>query len=170
MEILLTDSVAGKNSFTVEESLQLSDIVPGMKAEVIAKFQVGQQEDTVYHLDGSFKAAVVSSCDRCLSTVEFEVGQDFHYQLKVGEEPQTATDYNCTEEDCEVVYLSLPAIESSDILREQLLLALPTSCLCGVTCKGLCDRCGINLNKKQCKCRETNEDSPFALLKKIQIN
>ncbi len=168
MEILLTDSVAEKNGFTVEESLQLSGIVPGMKAEVVAKFLVSQQEGTIYHLDGSFGAAVVTRCDRCAKTVEFEVGQDFHYQLRVEEEPQMATDHNCTEEDCEVVYLSSPVVESSEILREQLLLALPTSCLCSDTCKGLCECCGINLNEKLCRCRETNKDSPFAILKKYR--
>ena len=61
-----------------------------------------------------------------------------------------------------------PVVETSEILSEQLLLSLPAHHFCDEACKGLCDRCGVNLNEKQCKCRETNENSPFAVLKQLQ--
>lgn len=170
MKILLTDSVARKSSYTVEESIQFSGADPVLNAEICAKFEVSQQGEDVFSLDGSLKAAVITNCDRCGNRIDFNVEQDFSYQLRLEEEPQMASEYNCTDEDCEVVYLSEPVIESSEILEEQLLLALPTYCLCDDKCKGLCDRCGINLNEKQCKCKETNENSPFAILKNLQKN
>lgn len=170
MEILLADSAAKKNSLTVKELIQFSDIEPELNAEVVAKFLVSQREGNIYSLDGSMIAAVVTCCDRCTNMVELNFEQEFSYQLRVEEEPQMAAEYGFGEEDCDVVYLKEPVVESGDILREQLLLALPTTCLCGDNCKGLCDRCGINLNEKQCKCKETNEDSPFAILKKLQKN
>ena len=170
MKILLTDSVAKESYFTVEKSIQLSGTDPVLNAEIVAKFLVSQQDEDVFSLDGSLKAAVITNCDRCGNRVELNVDQSFFYQLRLEDEPQMASEYNCTDEDCEVVYLSEPVIESSDILKEQLVLALPTYCLCGDKCKGLCDRCGINLNEKQCKCKETNENSPFAILKNLQKN
>lgn len=168
MEILLTDSVANKTKLTVNESVTFSDSYPLLGAEVEADFLIYQENPEVYSLKGSLKAMVDSSCDRCGNTVKLKVGEHFFYQLRVEEEPQMVSDYNCSDEDCDVVYLSEPVIDSSDILKEQLLLALPASVLCVEKCKGLCDRCGINLNEKQCKCGETNENSPFAILKQLQ--
>jgi uncharacterized protein len=170
MEILLTDSVAKESSFTVEESIQLSGTDRVLNAEIFAKFLVSQQKEDVFSLDGSLKAAVITNCDRCGNRAELNVEQSFFYQLRLEGEPQVASEYNCTDEDCEVVYLSEPLVESSDILKEQLCLALPACCLCGDKCKGLCDCCGVNLNEKQCKCKETNENSPFAILKNLQKN
>lgn len=170
MKILLTDSIAKKISCTVEESIQLSDTDPVLNAEILAKFLVSQQKEDIYSLDGSIKSTVLTNCDRCGNRFGFDVDQNFHYQLRVGEEPEIALEYNCTDEDCDVVYLSEPFVESSDILKEQLLLALPVNNLCDDKCKGRCERCGINLNEKQCKCKEKNENSPFAILKNLQKN
>ncbi len=168
MEILLTDSVADKKTLAVKESFTFSDGFPLWDIEVNADFLISQEKDDVYSLKGNFKARADSSCDRCGNTVRLKIDEHFFYQLRVEEEPQMVSDYNCSDEDCDVVYLSEPVIDSSDILKEQLLLALPVSVLCDDKCKGLCDRCGINLNEKQCKCRETNENSPFAILKQLQ--
>ena len=46
-----------------------------------------------------------------------------------------------------------------DILREQVLLALPMKVLCRVDCKGLCPVCGTNLNFNSCNC-PTEQFSP----------
>jgi len=80
------------------------------------------------------------------------------------------SEHHCSDDDYDVLYLSDSVIESTDILREQLLLALPVSSVCSESCMGLCDRCGTNLNENQCKCGEVNENSPFAILKKLQKN
>ena len=39
--------------------------------------------------------------------------------------------------------------------------------LCSTSCKGLCQRCGVNLNTQSCLCNEEIEDHPFAVLKGI---
>ncbi|MCK5070970.1 MAG: DUF177 domain-containing protein [Desulfocapsa sp.] len=168
MEILLTESIANKKNLTINESFTISGSYHLLGVDVDADFLISQEKADVYSLKGSFKAMVDSSCDRCGKTVKLKVDEHFFYQLRVEEEPQMVSDYNCSDEDCDVVYLSEPVIDSNDILKEQLLLALPASVLCVEKCKGLCDRCGVNLNEKQCKCRETNENSPFAILKQLQ--
>ena len=168
MKILLIDNIDESRSIDVEESFQFSDVGAELTAEVQARFLLSQRTADLYSLAGNMKATVVTSCDRCGERVEFCVDQDFRYQLRLEDVPQIASEYNCSSEDCEVLYLSDPIIESSDILSEQLVLALPVHHFCDEACKGLCDCCGVNLNEKQCKCRETNENSPFAVLKQLQ--
>lgn len=38
-------------------------------------------------------------------------------------------------------------------IREELMLYYPEKILCREDCKGLCPRCGADLNKEKCKCR-----------------
>jgi len=168
MEILLVDVIAKKNSVSVKESIHFSDVALVLDAEINGKFRISQQQEDLFSLDGTLRATVSTICDRCGAEMEFEVEQNYFYQLRIGAPPQVGSEYHCTDDDCEVLYLSEAVIDSETILREQLLLALPTSCLCVESCQGLCDRCGINLNEKKCKCREINENSPFAILKKLQ--
>ncbi|MCH8286509.1 DUF177 domain-containing protein [candidate division KSB1 bacterium] len=40
--------------------------------------------------------------------------------------------------------------------------------VCRDTCAGLCAICGVNLNIEQCSCKETNIDSRWEALKKLQ--
>ena len=43
-------------------------------------------------------------------------------------------------------------LELEDILREQVLLALPMQRVCSETCKGFCPVCGKNRNETACDC------------------
>ena len=40
-------------------------------------------------------------------------------------------------------------------MREQVLLSLPSRTLCKEDCKGLCPRCGQNLNLAPCNCNSS---------------
>lgn len=44
------------------------------------------------------------------------------------------------------------SIDLTGDIREDILLALPTYCVCSPSCSGLCPRCGTNLNKQRCSC------------------
>lgn len=59
----------------------------------------------------------------------------------------------------EVFYVdsSRNAIVLDELLRQEILLHFPARTLCFDGCKGLCDKCGTNLNEKQCTC--THEDN-----------
>ena len=169
MKILLTDSIARNRKYHLEETIHFSSATE-LIAEVQANILVKQVKEDLYRLNGTLQAQVITSCDRCADRAEFEVEQDFVYQLHLEEEPEMASEYNCSDEDYEVLYLSEAFVESNDILSEQLMLALPEHRYCDDACKGLCSHCGVNLNEKRCKCEEINENSPFAILKKLQKN
>ena len=54
-------------------------------------------------------------------------------------------------------------------MREQIILMMPLKPLCDETCKGLCPRCGANLNREACTCSTDTVNSPFAVLAKLKI-
>ena len=55
-----------------------------------------------------------------------------------------------------------------DVLREQVLLALPLKVTFREDCKGLCPQCGKNLNQEQCSCSIEVEDPRWAALKEVR--
>jgi uncharacterized protein len=170
MKILLTDIKTSDHIFNLEESIRFPDDGGELKADIRAKFFISQQKEDVYNLQGDLIAQGINSCNRCGIPVQFDIEQDFHYQILLKEEPEVGSEYECTDEDSESLYLTEPIIDSRDILSEQLLLALPAHMVCGDDCKGLCDQCGIDLNKEECNCKEISSDSPFAILKDLQKN
>ncbi|HEY2030087.1 MAG TPA: DUF177 domain-containing protein [Myxococcales bacterium] len=54
-------------------------------------------------------------------------------------------------------------------VREQILLSLPSAPVCSEDCKGLCPRCGKDLNEGECGCDRTVMDPRWAALKGIQL-
>ena len=59
-------------------------------------------------------------------------------------------------------------VETNDLAREALVLALPMRFLCREDCKGLCPICGANRNTAPCTCQEGGErQNPFSALSKL---
>ena len=58
-------------------------------------------------------------------------------------------------------------LDMDEQLSAQLEMEFPARFLCSEDCKGLCQRCGKNLNKGECDCSETEIDPRLAPLKKL---
>jgi uncharacterized protein len=95
-------------------------------------------------IKGETRAAM--ECSRCLE--RFERPLKANLELHV---PFTGADVDVVEE-----------------IRQSFLLGLPVKPLCRQDCRGLCTRCGKNLNAGPCGCSETHEESPFAALKDLK--
>jgi uncharacterized protein len=61
------------------------------------------------------------------------------------------------------------SIDLRDEVAQQIIMALPFKPLCRNNCKGLCSRCGIDLNHQACQCHNQNQGSPFAVLKTLNF-
>ena len=68
-------------------------------------------------------------------------------------------------------YLPLgDVIDLDEILREQIILALPMYPRCSPECRGLCPVCGIDLNQETCDCQRDEIDPRLAVLKTFTKN
>lgn len=53
-------------------------------------------------------------------------------------------------------------IDNSKHLRDLLLIEITVSAICDPNCKGLCLKCGANLNHEKCKCgKQKKEDAGY---------
>jgi uncharacterized protein len=58
-------------------------------------------------------------------------------------------------------------MELEDILREQILLALPMQRVCGEACQGICPVCGKNRNESPCDCKIESANDRWEALRKL---
>jgi uncharacterized protein len=72
-------------------------------------------------------------------------------------------------EDLNIAVFDGEGIELDDLVREELLLALPVNVLCREDCKGLCPVCGIDRNLSNCQCENDAVDSRWQKLKELQM-
>lgn len=103
-------------------------------------------------LSGQVQTDIVSVCSRCLKTFSTPVRTSFELQLcHYSDLPAFRADQPETEEE-DVVTWESDEMDLQPLLREQIVLALPMKSLCSVDCKGLCAKCGQDLNLGECGC------------------
>ena len=168
MEINLTDIIGKNERFSCLESLESLLCGVALDSPVDAIITARQKNEEDYTLSGSISGSVTTACDRCGKEISLAVDREFQYRICIGGQSECGAEYQCSNEDCETLYLTEAAIDSETIIAEQFVLAIPVQRLCDDLCKGLCKECGNDLNKKMCMCGEGNPNSPFAILKKLQ--
>jgi uncharacterized protein len=117
------------------------------------------------HLTGHLDLA----CSRCLKTFAAPADADFDLLLVPGPEAVTGEEEELSQPDLDLDYYTGESINLESLLREQIILTIPLKPLCSEACKGLCPRCGANLNRETCLCKMEKSDSPFAQLAKLKV-
>jgi uncharacterized protein len=103
---------------------------------------------------GTVSATMQSSCSRCLELARYEIEKPFDLFFRERDKNlfDEDDDIELTQEDTRTAFFAGTQLAIGDILREQVLLALPMKALCRVDCKGLCPVCGTNRNQNSCTC------------------
>ena len=115
-------------------------------------------------IKGQGKVKFISNCDRCLSKMEKEVSLDFERDLF---SPDISIDEDTKEEQ---YYLEGYELDISLLIQEVLHMCWPTKILCKEDCKGICKKCGKDLNQGGCSCDDFVPDVRFANLMDIFNN
>ena len=136
---------------------------------VAAAVQLNRKGDRVL-LKGALNTEFQFECDRCLEMFQYPFDINFSVEFELFEKDLTGItdDHLCGESEMEMVYLEKPVIDIFQNLRQQVLLAIPAKKLCSEKCKGLCSKCGENLNTITCSCGPDDSSSPFSLLKTLK--
>ena len=131
---------------------------PSVKAYTAKPHAEGRvfNEAGVLRLEGTLTAEMVCVCDRC--GAEFESCKETALDaVLVGEENEDYPEYFVLD-GCE--------LNLDELLSTCLILDMETKFLCKEDCKGLCARCGRNLNLGPCGCKK-EPDPRFAVLEKL---
>jgi len=99
---------------------------------------------------GSLRLPLAFTCSRCLASFDADVRVAryvFSAAVRDGDE----------------------IIDLTESVREDIIVALPVKPLCRPDCKGLCPRCGCDLNVGQCSCRTQGGDVRWGALDGVAI-
>ena len=103
---------------------------------------------------GSLQTSMETACSRCLEPARCEISKPFDLYFRQRDDLMFDEDdeIELTEKETRTAFFTGTQLAISDVLQEQVLLALPMKVLCKLDCKGLCPTCGANLNTKSCNC------------------
>jgi uncharacterized protein len=114
---------------------------------------------------GRLRTAVRLACRRCLTQVEREIDDTVDLLFEPIEDG---------EDDADGEVYPLPprgdTLDLGDAVREQLLLRAPAFALCTEACRGLCARCGADLNQGECDCVPEAAESPWDALRNVKFD
>ena len=99
-------------------------------------------------------------CDRCLRELKQEFSQRFSHVLVPHLE-------NEAEDSDELLLVEGQQLDMEQLATDDILLNLPAKILCDPDCKGLCPKCGANLNDGDCGCRNREIDPRLEALRSL---
>lgn len=120
-------------------------------------------------LAGQLSASVEATCARCLKPVKLPVSAQFSERFVPAVSWRSEAEHELREEDLNLAVFNGEAIEVADLVREEILLAMPAQVLCRENCKGLCPVCGIDRNVSTCECEARQIDSRWEALKDFRF-
>jgi uncharacterized protein len=123
---------------------------------------------TEVFVQGDISANTAAVCARCAEEFTAPSVRSFRYVLAPKVLDDFAEDGDLRAEDVEYSQYEHDEIDLSPPIREQVLLALPTRPLCREDCRGLCPRCGANLNLGKCGCPSIEHDPRLAILRSLK--
>lgn len=110
------------------------------------------------------QTSVQLTCDRCLEPYLLNLDEVIDAVMTHDDKLASRE-----EEDIYLINKSTREVDITESVRQTLLLAIPYKKLCREDCKGLCPRCGANLNTAPCTCDQTKRDPRWDALRNLNF-
>ncbi len=154
------EALGYKGDFCFKATAEALDI-PGTDTGFFAPLTVeGTLENTggSFRVTGEVRAERSFVCDRCLAKASAVETYPFMETFRRGDESEDTDGFG---DD---------GIDLVPLVRDTVLAALPIRNLCRPDCKGLCPKCGADLNQGECGCDREVVDARLEVLKQWMEN
>ncbi len=133
-----------------------------LRKEPIVISALSSKKKTV-HIESDIHIVLGIPCARCLDEVEtslnFQICKDIYFDVE-----------SITEDMEDQSFVDGNTIDIDKMLYNEILLNIPIRVLCKDTCKGICAKCGMNLNNGSCKCDTFVPDPRMSVISDIFKN
>jgi len=181
MEILIEQIKEEGLVFEFEKSAAafpvLAEMVAGGECEFPVPIRTALRAIRVgdmIEIEGDIETAVRLPCSRCLQPFETPLKSRFAltYQRRTtdGIEDTEPQEVELSAADMGIVYFQGEKIDLIDPIQEQVVMEYPLRGLCKPDCKGLCPKCGADLNADLCDCDRSPPPGKFAVLKNLKLD
>ena len=172
MEIRV-DSIP-ESGLTIEMKIDPSELEPGIPGHSLVdalsfigrarRSRAGESGEGVM-VKGNLTGSVQSLCGRCLIDFKAPVDLDIMF-LPRSEREDDETEVVDVDESFS--YYDGDSIDLLKEIKDMVIVGLPIKPLCRDDCKGLCTRCGADLNSGPCQCGGGSAPSPFDKLRELK--
>ena len=135
-------------SLPFDTTLDLSDLEFGgecpVSRPVVVRGAVKNRAGALT-LEGTASSLLDLHCDRC--------GKPFSREQTVPLDTLLATELESEESEDEIFLLDGETLDLDEVARTAFILGMDIQHICSEDCKGLCARCGANLNEGPCLCK-----------------
>jgi uncharacterized protein len=152
----------GVIDFSGEELEQATPLRATGKAEML------EHSDGEIHLEGQYTVEMGALCDRCLGRARFPLAASFDLWYRPAAHIARDEEVAIDDDEVELAFYEGNGILLEDVLREQVLLALPMQRVCQDACKGICPECGRNRNEGECGCSPVAADDRWSALRNLK--
>ncbi len=142
--------------YTVPSDSVFRSSFPGVELKPVSVSGRIVNMSGLVEVSGSVKAGYSTVCARCAEPISGVFETEF--VRTASKEEDEDGEYILIKDDC--IDLSVP-------VTEQLLADFPSKLLCREDCKGLCPKCGKNLNDGDCGCSRTEADPRLEVLRRL---
>jgi uncharacterized protein len=153
----------GQIDFSGEELIQGSPLQASGSAELLA--HTGGE----VRIQGRLAVEMTAQCDRCLGRAKFALDTAFDLFYRPMSLIPREEEVEIDEGEAEIGFYEGGGLELEDILREQVLLALPMQKVCNDVCKGICPVCGRNRNETACDCKVDTSSDRWGPLRNLNL-
>jgi len=133
---------------------------------VRARLRIDKRDAEIV-VKGDLEVEVRLQCSRCLkdfiSSLSIPVDVVYHPV----EELKAEDRYEVKTEELDTDFYAGEELDLLYLLNEQIALNTPMKPLCSDLCKGMCPKCGADLNVDNCRCTTGGIDPRFEALKKL---
>jgi len=154
-------------TFEYDDEFDMTEV--DLKCPISARLKLTNAHSRII-VEGFIKILMILECVRCLEIYEFT------HELKLCEEflPHDSSEIHGKEklswEDHSYFTFSNDLIDIYEMIRQNILTAIPVKPLCGEDCRGICPHCGNNRNHEICSCEEEAVDLRLLPLLKFKSN
>jgi uncharacterized protein len=120
-------------------------------------------------IQGRYTVELTAPCDRCLVNARHPLDAGFDLFYRPASTIARDEEIEIDEGEAQIGFYEGGGLELEDILREQILLALPMQRVCSEDCKGICPVCGKNRNQSACDCTTHPVNDRWGALRKLEI-
>jgi uncharacterized protein len=152
---------------------ELSLSVASLDREPLLDIFPVRVDGSVSRVEGGYSLAAhvvwggTLECSRCLAPYPFQEDEKFSLLYYKRKPPQGA-EVLLAPDDLDIHYYQEPVISLSSIAEERIQMAVPMKPLCREDCRGLCSRCGGDLNLEPCGCAVAQVDPRWEALRSLK--
>ncbi|HHV61905.1 MAG TPA: DUF177 domain-containing protein [Firmicutes bacterium] len=104
-------------------------------------------------VSGDIFTSVELTCNRCMEPFIFEISTSFEREYRQAAQARPGNGTPGAEGDAPETYHG-DVINLRPAVEESISLTMPIKVLCSEDCRGLCPKCGHNLNLGPCRCEK----------------